>query len=1025
MIWFTIGLFFVSFLLTALLTPKPEFENARAEGLDPNNFPRATEDDPIPLLLGCARIKGPNTLWYGGYRARPIRETVKTGLFSKDSITVGHSYYLTYDLGLCLGPDVRLRDIYIDDVLATPGDDYYSGGQEDNILKGGDGILPGPTYHSAVFGSSWATLQGDTDVVIDLLDIFPNQAAIDAAFDQGEFDFTLQIAGYVNDRAIVGGPKPGQANKAFQIGLFQDNGSDLPDYSNPIQVKGSTQLDTGYFNLTFRWSSSPGGTTTANNIRFVCCRVAIYLASWQTIHWMDDMSDTPTGSHRQILTVEHNWVDIISSDINKRNLFGGYKSGGGYVGNFTFYNGSFNQDVDAVIEAKVGSGNVPAYVGVSHIVFDNNYIGETPALRKMEFLLDCYTNNISNGYGGRIGIGADDIDPAEAIYTILTDRWKGLSVDPDDIDLSTFQDASTTLISENNGCSLVVSSPQNGKKVITEILRQIDGILYQDGASGQIKLKLIREDYTPAALTVYDEDDIIKVTNFSKTAWGDVKSEVRVSFSNRDSQSSRVAIAQDMAIANMMGSRQISEISFPFCYSKSLANKLAARELSLLSTPLFRMTVQMNRNGYALAPADVIKISWPEYGLSEVIMRVQKVDLGSLMDGKIVVELVQDVFASSAVVLADPVDSSWVDDRPVPQTIATQAVVEMPYFYSSRLEYPVPDGYGDIIPFAIQPQTSSLSYSLLSSTNTGALDIYEPYGIFYPLSAQIDGEYSRLTGFETGLDTTGITIDNVVGGDNPDAVAPVAATTAQIRLGEDGIIYANGEWMAYEGVTDNGSGSYTLTNVRRALFGTMPVSHSDNSVIYFLKTEMLGKGNKAGLLEEDGTLYYKMLDQVGPEMRDPSDETELSITLADIADRPLRPRLLSIDAARSEVPWDAAADPDVDLTWETSNRAEGQVTFEDDADGTPDQTEQYDLEVWIDGVQDMSLSDDNITQPYALDLSSASGSVGELRLYSKRTGGDTKSSVYYAWYPFTLQFATMDSTGITMDQTDVTMDQTS
>ncbi len=62
MIWFTIALFFVSFLVTALLAPKPDIENARAGSLDDVQFPRATEDAPIPLVLGKIRLNAPNTL---------------------------------------------------------------------------------------------------------------------------------------------------------------------------------------------------------------------------------------------------------------------------------------------------------------------------------------------------------------------------------------------------------------------------------------------------------------------------------------------------------------------------------------------------------------------------------------------------------------------------------------------------------------------------------------------------------------------------------------------------------------------------------------------------------------------------------------------------------------------------------------------------------------------------------------------------------------------------------------------------
>ena len=63
MIWFTLALFFVSFVVTALLAPKPHIENARPSSLEDVKFPRATENAPVPLVLGRVRMRAPNTLW--------------------------------------------------------------------------------------------------------------------------------------------------------------------------------------------------------------------------------------------------------------------------------------------------------------------------------------------------------------------------------------------------------------------------------------------------------------------------------------------------------------------------------------------------------------------------------------------------------------------------------------------------------------------------------------------------------------------------------------------------------------------------------------------------------------------------------------------------------------------------------------------------------------------------------------------------------------------------------------------------
>lgn len=979
MIWFTLGLFVVSFLLTALLTPKPEFENARPDSLDPENFPRATENAPVPLVLGCVPMRGPNTLYYGGYRAVPITEKVKTGLFSSTRVVVGHTYYLTVDLGLCLGPNVGMKQMYIDDVAVTGGTANFQSDETGEVFAEDD---------------TW--LIGGGSVISTDYDVLSETGLTEAQINNSDLNF---IGGFTG---TIGGAGGGAHVSNFSVIFYDSGGGTLVSPDGPAAQSAGSSAD-GVIDCNINCAIPPGTTDMRINA---------------TINPLFPFSQTVTitdiGWEISGVVIQTTYTNV-SGDIFEPELYGGVKSGGGHIGDFNFYPGNFDQIVDPAVEALVGTGLVPAYSGTCHIVLVDNNIGESLALRKMHFDLFSYEDNLSNGAFGRAFVGSEDIDLAEALYIIMTNTWRGLSIPASDIDIASFQAASAVLFTEENGGSISVTSPQNGKKVITEILRQIDGIMYQDHASGKIKLKLIRDDYVAGDLTIYDEDEIKAVRNFTKTAWADVRSQVKVSYASRDGDSSKIAIAQNAARAESLG-LTTAEISFPFCYDADLANRLAARELAVISVPLFSMSVEFNRSVYNLEPGEVIKISWPKYGLTEVIMRVQKIDIGELLDNKIVVDLVQDVFSSSAVVVATPSGSLFQNAVPTPLTIATQSVLEMPYFFSSNVENPVADGNVEIIPLPVKPQTGSTGFAMISGDTTGDLDITEPNNVQYPTTALFDGAYSRLAGFETGLDAAGFDIDNVSG-------TLTAATTTEIRTGDAGIVYANGEWFAYEGVTDNGGGSYTLTNVRRALLGTHPVTHADNSRLYVVTADMLGTGLKGDEFVEGSDVYYKILDIVGGSQRSPVNETEQTYSPVSLANRPLRPRNLELDGSRSEVPLNAATNSSVDLTWVSSNREVAQIAFEDDATQTPDQTEQYDLEVWVDGVQDMSLSQANISQSHTLDLSSAVGLEGEIRLYAKRTGGDARSSLYYALYPFTLS-VTADNTSITADTTAITADKT-
>lgn len=110
--WFLIALFVISLIGSIVLAPKPEFENARPGKLGDIKFPRADEGSPVPVIFGKVRLQCPSVLWYGDFESAAIKENQKTGLFSSEDVTVGHEYYVGFDLGLCVGPGVTLERIW-------------------------------------------------------------------------------------------------------------------------------------------------------------------------------------------------------------------------------------------------------------------------------------------------------------------------------------------------------------------------------------------------------------------------------------------------------------------------------------------------------------------------------------------------------------------------------------------------------------------------------------------------------------------------------------------------------------------------------------------------------------------------------------------------------------------------------------------------------------------------------------------------------------------------------------------------
>lgn len=133
--------------LQELLRPKQDIENAKPAGEGEFKFPTATEGRPVPLIWGKVKLAGPNVIWWGDFRQVPVRESIKTGLWSKQRITTGFRYFVGMDLAFCRGgaAPVTLHQLYIGDKPVTLTAGLIN---EPNLLGGekfGSGGIVGQT----------------------------------------------------------------------------------------------------------------------------------------------------------------------------------------------------------------------------------------------------------------------------------------------------------------------------------------------------------------------------------------------------------------------------------------------------------------------------------------------------------------------------------------------------------------------------------------------------------------------------------------------------------------------------------------------------------------------------------------------------------------------------------------------------------------------------------------------------------------------------------------------------------------
>lgn len=528
--------FFLMFLvyaaltvLTDLLLPKPDLENAKPAGLGDFRAPTATEGRPVPLFWGTVRIEGPNVVWYGDLLQEAIQETVKTGLFSKEKVTKGYRYYLGIQQALAMGSSTSaaeqptLRGVWI-------GDDFVG------------------------------------------------------------------------------------------------------DYTGaPI---------------------THGGTFT----------------------------------------------------INEPELFGGESLGqGGVVGTFQFFAGTSSQSPSAYLsnfqkEPPV-TGNTPAYVDVCYVApyQERAYFGTSTSIKPWKWELRRIPNGLALSAANALVDGG--ANPVNVLFEIVTNTDWGYGEPAADVDTANFTAAALTLKSEGNGFSFLLDRVEGLPELVRRVEQQIDGVLFKNPFTGKWQLRLSRADYDINTVPEITTANRLELSNFNRGTWVGTVNQVRTPFNDAaDSYKDSYGFAQDMANVRILGVNVSTTVTHPGVKSRTLANALAWRELRTLSQPLLSVSVTVNREFYGTLPGDVVAFTDASLGFSRLPLRVKGVDYGDLLDDRIVLDCVQDVFFASAGSFDDPPGSGW---EPPAATLVD-------YPTDERLVFEAPRAFTLRDPDTITPETDKI-----------------------------------------------------------------------------------------------------------------------------------------------------------------------------------------------------------------------------------------------------------------------------------------------------------------------------
>lgn len=532
----------------------------------------------------------------------------------------------------------------------------------------------------------------------------------------------------------------------------------------------------------------------------------------------------------------------------------------GMQGRLSFFNhavadlGAYVPLDNAYMKARLGLSRIPAYPNTCHVVWhgpsDNGrgFLGTSPYIDQIRFILkrlpnlaDAFPNSryITYPVAGslaepstRTALNAflasvedieGDANPALAMLEILTTRVSGVGpkLNTWGLNVESFLRAAERLKAEGNGVSFSWSQSQAVSEVLSAINRQIQAELETNEHTGQIQLKLIRQDDAP--VYAFDDSNIVEITSFSRIDITEAPNSVSVKFEDRElNWAVRNAIAPNPAGYKAAGTEIAQEAEFIGATRAALAQTLANREVLRVSTPIAQMAFSARiPKGLVLKPGDLVLVqNTPlQQGLR---MRVASARFASYENRtRIELECVEDVFRSGTAFGA-----SVLTRYDVPTGVSGNGA--RPNAMWQGVAVVAPRGlhgqdYDQAMYWAVANDGTVSEYQTLVKENVTSWD------------ATVPTEYADGTNSPAVLGALTATVSTT--NESPTITLSLNATQVSVwqlvGRSTNVLCYMNGEWLMSSSVALVGS-TLTLSNVQRGLFDSVPKLHAAGAYCYVL-----------------------------------------------------------------------------------------------------------------------------------------------------------------------------------------------
>jgi hypothetical protein len=436
--------------------------------------------------------------------------------------------------------------------------------------------------------------------------------------------------------------------------------------------------------------------------------------------WVGDKIVWPDPSD----TTQQNADGSSGFTVDYNQFFGGNEKDGGVQGEVDFIYGSTNQPISDLYRLTGIQGtNISARRGLCCAITNKFTVGNSPYMKTIAYLLkrtDILDDGSTQWYSAKADINGD-LNAAHLLREMFTNTRWGLGYSTTLFQDAVWQPVADTLYTEGFGLSKLWSSPnESAEDVIRDVLRHIDATIYQDPSTGNIVLKLIRDDYTAANLESFDASDIIELSDFRRPSLGQIPDMYTLKFTNIIENKTNQITTHDASLISMQGGKIIPiEYEFLAITKSALAQKVLAREQNQVGSMLASMKLKCKRTMSHLLPGDVFKLTWPKLGITDMVVRVlPDAKYGTLEDGTIQFHVTEDVFSTENALYGAWPGSNWTSPISNATNVTLQKLMEQTFYdiqgrLGVSLALAMQDDAAFLVAAAAAPTTDAVSYELL------------------------------------------------------------------------------------------------------------------------------------------------------------------------------------------------------------------------------------------------------------------------------------------------------------------------